>query len=183
MRGAWTTSVIPVLIVIAMLDGCAAKSAKDRAQEAPKPDTSKTSAVRDSTTSSPGLIPVTSPLAQHQLDSMMGSRGKKVTPGVAHPAMRALWADTSNWSGKSVILTCAYSGWSAPASAAKSVPAAPPVSRNDWLLCADSACVYVNGAVPNGWSPMNRDHLGTTISVQGTVKYGSDGKPYLQLPQ
>lgn len=81
----------------------------------------------------------------------------------------------ANWAGKTVRVAGRFSGWQGKCGGK------PPVSRSDWMLESDSACLYVNGRLPPELSaiPPGRG-IGNLIIVSGKVEIDPSGKAYLQ---
>lgn len=81
----------------------------------------------------------------------------------------------ANWAGKTVKVSGRFSGWQGKCSGR------PPVSRSDWMIESDSACLYVNGRLPPELSaiPPGRG-IGDQIVVSGKVGIDQFGKAYIQ---
>ena len=83
--------------------------------------------------------------------------------------------EPKNWAGKKVKLTGNFSGWQGKCTGR------PPVSRSDWMMESDTACMYVNGRLPPELSsiPPARG-IGKPIVVMGEVFIDALGKAYIQ---
>jgi hypothetical protein len=96
------------------------------------------------------------------------------------PNLQSLTVDTvakesANWAGKKVKVIGNFSGWQGKCTGR------PPVSRSDWMIESNTACVYVNGRLPSELSsiPPARG-LGKPIIVIGEVVIDGFGKAYIQ---
>lgn len=92
----------------------------------------------------------------------------------------ALLVDTvakepANWAGKKVKVTGNFSGWKGKCTGS------PPVSRSDWMIDGNTACMYVNGRLPPELSsiPPARG-IGKLIVVTGEIFIDRNGKAYIQ---
>lgn len=81
----------------------------------------------------------------------------------------------ANWAGKKVKVTGNFSGWQGKCTGR------PPVSRSDWMIESDTACMYVNGRLPPELSSIPPAKvIGKPIIVFGKVVIDGFGKPYIQ---
>lgn len=83
--------------------------------------------------------------------------------------------EPASWAGKKVKVTGNFSGWQGKCTGR------PPVSRSDWMIESDTACVYVNGRLPPELSsiPPTRG-MGKPIVVLGEIVIDEFGKPFIQ---
>lgn len=83
--------------------------------------------------------------------------------------------ESANWAGKKVKVTGNFSGWQGKCAGH------PPVSRSDWMIESDTACVYVNGRLPPELSSIPpAKGIGKPIVVIGEVVIDGFGKAYIQ---
>lgn len=102
------------------------------------------------------------------------------TKGNAQPnallAVDTVAKEPANWAGgKKVKVTGTFSGWKGKCTGS------PPVSRSDWMIDGNTACMYVNGRLPPELSsiPPARG-IGKPIVVIGEIIIDSHGKAYIQ---
>lgn len=83
--------------------------------------------------------------------------------------------EPANWAGKKVKVTGNFSGWKGKCTGG------PPVSRSDWMIDGNTACMYVNGRLPPELSsiPPGRG-IGKPIVVIGKIIVDRHGKAYVQ---
>ena len=96
--------------------------------------------------------------------------GGKTAPGID---LRKLLANPAPYLDKPLQLQGRFAGWNG------SCPGSPPVSRSDWMLEQDGACLYVNGPLPTGVQPANPSPA--LLLLQGTLKQTRDGRLFLEL--
>lgn len=73
---------------------------------------------------------------------------------------------------KKVTIEGIFQGWKGKC------PESVMLSRSDWILKDQTGCIYVNGYLLTGLSPMDKKK-GPLVSVQATVAVQKD-KPYLK---
>lgn len=87
----------------------------------------------------------------------------------------AVAKEPANWAGKKVKVTGNFSGWQGKCTGR------PPVSRSDWMIENDTACLYVNGRLPPELSSIPpAKGIGKPIVVIGEVVIDGFGKAYIQ---
>jgi len=81
----------------------------------------------------------------------------------------------TNWAGKMVKVSGYFQGWQGKCTGR------PPVSRSDWMMQSDAACLYVSGRLPPELSsiPPARG-VGKPIVVVGKVFVDQSGFAYIQ---
>ena len=57
----------------------------------------------------------------------------------------------------------------------------PPVSRSDWMLEGEHACLYVNGRLPAGLQqPPHKSDRGTPVTLRARLQRDRDKRLYLE---
>lgn len=57
----------------------------------------------------------------------------------------------------------------------------PPVSRSDWMLEGEQACLYVNGRLPAGLQqPPHKSDRGTPVTLRARLQRDRDKRLYLE---
>ncbi len=91
------------------------------------------------------------------------------------PTVDAIVNEPANWAGKKTKVAGNFSGWQGKCTGR------PPVSRSDWMLEGDTACMYVNGRLPPELSSIPpAKGIGKPIIVIGEVVIDRFGKAYIQ---
>lgn len=99
----------------------------------------------------------------------------EITQSDSSPTVDVVAKEPENWVGKKVKLTGNFSGWQGQCTGR------PPVSRSDWMMESDTACVYVSGRLPPELSSISPARgIGKPIVVIGEVFIDEHGKPYIQ---
>jgi hypothetical protein len=81
----------------------------------------------------------------------------------------------ANWAGKKVKVTGNFSGWKGKCTGS------PPVSRSDWMMDGNAACMYVSGRLPPELSSIPpAKGIGKPIVVIGKIIIDQRGKAYIQ---
>jgi|CXWL01.1.fsa_nt_gi hypothetical protein len=99
----------------------------------------------------------------------------KITQLDSSLTVDAVAKEPKSWAGKKVKVEGNFSGWQGKCTGR------PPVSRSDWMMENDTACVYVSGRLPPELSSISPARgIGKPIVVMGEVFIDGFGKPYIQ---
>ena len=77
--------------------------------------------------------------------------------------------------GQTVQISGRFGGWQGRCQGG------PPVSRSDWMLEGEQACLYVNGRLPAGLQqPPHKSDRGTPVTLRARLQRDRDQRLYLE---
>jgi hypothetical protein len=90
---------------------------------------------------------------------------------LTEPSIAAINDNPSDYEGMRLSLTGIFKGWKGKCKGS------PPVTRSDWMIADDTACLYVSGPIPTGLQAMfpHEEH----VTITGTVKISNTGMVYI----
>lgn len=100
---------------------------------------------------------------------------KPAVPGGGIGSVSELLALPTDQIGQSVTVRGRYTGWRG------GCRGGPPVSRSDWMLEDERACIYVHGPLPIGGLPPEAHQGIRPMVVEGVLRRHSDGRLYLEM--
>ena len=114
------------------------------------------------------------------LTQAMGCRGGQQSPPAKQDKVQAgkisletVLENPQAFAGKEIVLEGVFRGWNIQC------PGSTPMTRSDWVLEDETACIYVTGRIPDGISTIRPK--GERLILSGRIKIGRDGKPVLEV--
>ena len=91
---------------------------------------------------------------------------------VINPSVAIINENPSVYNGMQLSLSGIFKGWKGQCKGS------PPVTRSDWMLQDETACIYVSGPLPVGLQArFPRDE---PVTVSGFVRLSGSGKAYIE---
>lgn len=104
-------------------------------------------------------------------ESVKQIQSKEAIP-LSSPTIAMINNHPSDYEGMKLSLSGVFKGWKGRCKGS------PPVSRSDWMLADNSACIYISGAMPAGLQAMFPHD--EAITITGTVRLTQAGKAYIE---
>ena len=111
----------------------------------------------------------------------MGSKGGGPPPSSSGRAaegkitIQKILKNPSEFVNREIALEGAFQGWKGKCEDSN------PLTRSDWILKDETACIYVSGKIPSGVS--TTDPRGEVLILSGTLKIKEGGKPYFEAKE
>ena len=84
----------------------------------------------------------------------------------------------SRWEGAKLAVAGNFMGWDGHCKGA------PPLTKSDWMLEKDGACIYVSGRLPAGMSATPpKKGVGDNISISGFLERDPQGRYFRRGPR
>ena len=93
-------------------------------------------------------------------------------------SVEALVKSPERWEGVRLAVTGNFMGWDGRCKGA------PPLTKSDWMLEKDGACIYVSGRLPAGMSAAPpKKGVGDSISISAFLERDPQGRYFLRVPR